>query len=158
MRTLTATILLVATACSSTVVGPSETVDLDPITLPVSLYIVRSATEGEASSDRSVAELEAVGARMAEIWAQAGIVMDISVVGEIAVPDDVIRGVDGRDGRAFLSAAQQGRFDVPDPGLIAGFYVPSAGGANGCTQASGSARQPGRAVRLLYGVRTLLRP
>ena len=68
---------------------------------------------------------------MAEIWAPAGIVLDITVVGSIAVPDDVIRAVEIRDGAAFLRAARQGRFAVPDPGVISGFYVPSAGGVNG---------------------------
>ena len=49
----------------------------------------------------------------------------------IEVPDDVVVAVDRRDGAAFLSAAREGRFDVPASALIAGFYVPSAGGANG---------------------------
>jgi len=123
--------LLIATACSAAVVDPPDEADLDLITLPVSLYIVTNETAGGASSARSIDELQAVGTRVAEIWAQADIVMDITVVGTIAVPDDVIRDIDDRDGRAFLSAAQQGRFDVPNTGLIAGFYVPSAGGANG---------------------------
>ena len=36
-----------------------------------------------------------------------------------------------KDGRAFLVAANQGRFEIPDPGALIGFYVPDAGGANG---------------------------
>ncbi len=47
------------------------------------------------------------------------------------VPSDVIAAVAARDGRAFLIAANQGRFEIPDPGALIGFYVPDAGGANG---------------------------
>lgn len=131
MRTLAASFLIVAVACSSPAGDTSDAADLEPITLPVSLHILENQTEGGVSSARSVEELEAVAARMAEIWAQASIVLDITVVGNIAVPNDVLQSVDNRDGSAFLLAARQGRFDVPNPGLITGFYVPSAGGVNG---------------------------
>ncbi|MFQ5554045.1 MAG: hypothetical protein ACE5GC_01580 [Acidimicrobiia bacterium] len=123
--------MLVATACSSTPVDASDSEPLTSITIPVSLYVVANQTEGGVSSARSVGEVETVAARMAEIWAPAGITLDIEVVGTIEVPDDVIRAVARRDGSAFLSAFREGRFDVPNPGVISGFYVPSAGGANG---------------------------
>ncbi len=120
-------------ACSNVTgdvpVSPELATDLDPITIPISLYIVH--TESGASSNRSAQELEAVADRMADIWAQAGIILELDVVGAITVPEDALRDIENRDGRAFLLGAQQGRFEVPDPGVFAGFYVPSAGGANG---------------------------
>lgn len=131
MRRLIASVLLVATACSSGAAAQSDPVAEPRISLPVSLYIVRSATSEGLSSGRTVDELEVVAEKMAAIWEVAGITLDIDVVGAIEVPDDVIRSVATRDGRAFLSAAAEGRFEVPDLGAIAGFYVPSAGGANG---------------------------
>jgi hypothetical protein len=85
------------------------------------------------SSVRTPDEVAMIGARMTDIWNQAGIALDITVVGDIEVPSDVIAAVAARDGRAFLVAANQGRFEIPDPGALIGFYVPDAGGANGFT-------------------------
>lgn len=48
-----------------------------------------------------------------------------------AQPDDVVRGLEDLDSAGFLAAARAGRFSVPDPGVIAGFYVPSLGGVSG---------------------------
>jgi len=131
VRALTISVLLLAAACSSTAPGASDAADPGLITLPISLYIVENQTEGGESSSRSVNELEEIGAGMAEIWAPAGIILDINVVGSVPVPDEVIRAVANRDGQTFLAALRAGMFEVPDPGVISGFYVPSAGGANG---------------------------
>lgn len=127
MRYLVPLLFVVVAACGSTTreddAQPFETMEL-----PVSLYIV---TSDGASSDRTVDELSDVASRMVDIWIQAGIELDIAVVGEIVVPADVVDSVAVRDGVAFLRAAADGRFEVPETRTILGFYVPDAGGANG---------------------------
>jgi len=115
------------TPTATSIVGPDAT--RETIHLPVSLYVVVGDTG--PSSARTPDEVAEIGARMTEIWSQAGIMLDITVVGKIEVPSDVIAEVAARDGRAFLVAANQGRFEIPDPGALIGFYVPDAGGANG---------------------------
>jgi len=137
VRFLLSPLFVVFAACGSAAasIAPSATsiaapqVALETIHLPVSLYVVAGDTG--PSSARTPDEVAEIGARMTEIWSQAGIALDITVVGEIEVPSDVIAAVAARDGRAFLVAANQGRFEIPDPGALIGFYVPDAGGANG---------------------------
>jgi hypothetical protein len=137
VRFLLSPLFVVVAACgpAAASIAPSTTsitapeVTLETIHLPVSLYVVVGATG--PSSARTPDEVAEIGARMTEIWSQAGIELDITVVGEIEVPSDVIAAVAARDGRAFLVAANQGRFEIPDPGALIGFYVPDAGGANG---------------------------
>jgi len=120
-----------ATACGAASGGAPEPDAVDPVPLPVSLYVVVSESEPELSSQRTVAEVEAIGVRITEIWAEAGVEIEIGFVGEIDVPPDVIRALIARDGRAFLIAAAEGRFEVPNPGAIVGFYTRDAGGVNG---------------------------
>ncbi len=137
MRFLLSPLFVVLAACGSAAasIAPSTTsiaapeVTLETIHLPVSLYVVIGDTG--PSSARTPDEVAEIGARMTEIWSQAGIALDITVVGEIEVPSDVIAAVAARDGRAFLVAANQGRFEISEPGALIGFYVPDAGGANG---------------------------
>ncbi|MEE8498565.1 MAG: hypothetical protein V3S62_08515 [Acidimicrobiia bacterium] len=137
VRFLLSPLFVVLAACGSAAasIAPSTTsiaapeVTLETIHLPVSLYVVIGDTG--PSSARTPDEVAEIGARMTEIWSQAGIALDITVVGEIEVPSDVIAAVAARDGRAFLVAANQGRFEIPEPGALIGFYVPDAGGANG---------------------------
>jgi len=134
VRLLIPILLLVTSACASAASAePGEAPGLDPVRLPVSLYVVASQSDGGVSSTRTVDEVIEIGDRMAEIWLQAGIVLEIDVVGEIIVPDDMVRAVDQRDGRAFLLGADGGLFEIPDPGAVVGFYVPAAGGVNGFT-------------------------
>lgn len=129
--------MLVLTACGSAAASVDATAapddaaeaELETIHVPVSLYVVAGDTG--PSSARTVEEVTEIAGRIAGIWSQAAITLDITVVGEIEVPADVIEAVAARDGRAFLVAASQGRFAIPDPGAIIGFYVPDAGGVNG---------------------------
>ncbi len=130
VRFLLSPVLFLLAACGSAAALVSPTVaPQETIHLPVSLYIVTAETG--PSSARTAAEVGEIGSRVFEIWDQAGIALDITVVGEIDVPPDVVAAVAARDGRAFLIAASQGRFEIPDPGALIGFYVPDAGGANG---------------------------
>ena len=132
MRFLSIALLVVIAGCSSvSATDAPGTAGLDPIRLPVSLYIVVAESDDALSSERNIDDLVAVGDDMGEIWGQAGIALEIDVVGEIIVPDDVIGDIAALDGPAFLRAARQGRFEIPDPGALAGFYVRDAGGVNG---------------------------
>ncbi len=139
VRFLLSPIFVVLAACGSAAVAVTPTTasiagsdaTLETIHLPVSLYVVVGDTG--PSSVRTLDEVAMIGTRMTDIWNQAGIALDITVVGEIEVPSDVIAAVASRDGRAFLIAADQGRFEIPNPGTLIGFYVPDAGGANGFT-------------------------
>lgn len=134
MRLLVVSFLMVFAACSSDATITDTTVveiELESISVPVSLYIVVSDTDDVISSVRTADDLIEIGSRMTEIWSQAGIDLEIQVVGEIVVPDDAIQAVADRDGQSFLRAAGEGRFEIPNPGAIVGFYVKDAGGANG---------------------------
>ncbi len=139
---LLSALVILAAACSGVdnngaePAGPSETSPVEaagaePVALPISLYIVVSESDPQLSSSRSVAEVEAIGARVTEIWAEAGVVIEIGFVGQIDVPPEVIQTLATPDGRAFLQAAGDRRFAVPEPGAIVGFYTRNAGGVNG---------------------------
>jgi hypothetical protein len=105
----------------------------EPIRIELALYVVRDIDGGVLSSDRTVAEVELVAARMGEIWAPAGVVFDPIRIIEIDVPSDVLRDIAiSRDTSGFF-AQVDATFEVPEPGLINGFYVREAGGVNGFT-------------------------
>ena len=134
MRLVVVSFLMVFASCSSGATITDTTVvetELEPIPVPVSLYIVVSDTDDVISSVRTADDLVEIASRMTEIWSQAGIALEIEVVGEIVVPDDAIHAVADRDGQSFLRAAGEGRFEMPTPGAIVGFYVNDAGGVNG---------------------------
>lgn len=146
VRWLLLTIFLVA-GCSnvggeepseSSVADPSlipAVTDPDPIVLSLSLYVVSEAgaPDSSLSSQRTTEEVESIAAGMSGIWAQADIRFDPVIVHEIDIPADVLAAITtGRNTDPFFASAGQG-FDVPDPGLINGFYVRAAGGVNGFT-------------------------
>ena len=138
------TISLILASCSAA--GESEpsldgaelTSLSDPETqlvIPLSLYIVRDDTaqpESPRNSTRTLAGLEEVAEGIQTIWSDAGITFDPIVIDSIAVPSEVLDGVLAGDARPFLAQAGAS-FLVPNVGSINGFYVASAGGANGFT-------------------------
>jgi len=135
---------LFATACSAAATQPSAEPsttpladDLSPteetIALPLSLYVLIDADEQGDSSRSSVrdpAELEEIADRMGEIWAPAGIVFDPVNVATLKVPAAALIDLDRLEARTFLAAAGV-EFDVPDPGVLNGFYVAQLGRVNG---------------------------
>ena len=133
MRFLAASLLLVIAACSLAAANSDETGDLRQIRLPVSLYVVVGESGGALPSIRTPDRLVEVGAEMTAIWSQAGIDLEIDVVGRITVPDDLVSSVANGYAAPFLAGARDGRFEIPRPGSVVGFYVPRAGGANGFT-------------------------
>ena len=134
MRAALISLIVAAVACSSATDAATDgEADPEQIRLPISLYVVIAESGGAGSSVRDVEDLTGVGERMVEIWSQAGIALDVTIVGEIVVPGEVVTAVAARDGQAFLASAARGDFDLPDPGEIVGFYVADAGGVNGFT-------------------------
>lgn len=133
VRSLIPLLLSFVVACGGTAAGTDtgEQAGEGTIVIPVSFYIVHGATGPD--SVRTAAEVEDIASKVTEIWSEAGIDLMITVVGTLEVPEDVVADVAARDGIAFLRAAAEGRFDVPDPGAIVGFFVPEAGQVNGFT-------------------------
>lgn len=118
-------------------VGASEQADtaaaeLEPIVIPLSLYILLDGDDpaSSRSSARTVAELETVAADVDQIWNQAGITFDPISVHRIEIPADVLAGIAAGDTDRFFATVGRD-FDVPDAGLINGFFVPEAFGVNG---------------------------
>ncbi len=107
----------------------------EPIELSLSLYIVEEVDDGNASprsSDRTEEELADIAERIQGIWTTAGVRYNPVVVSTVEVPTPVMDAIIAGDARPFLESAGTS-FAVPDAGIINGFYVPFAGGANGFT-------------------------
>ncbi len=138
MRFLVLFILLFA-ACSSantTGVTPGAPVGAEPIGISMSLYILDDGDGGAdspLSSGREIAEIEAIAVLMNEIWAQAGIELDVKTVARIDVPAEILIDLGAGDTSSFVNAANAGTFTVPDPSIINGFYLGRIGTANGLT-------------------------
>jgi hypothetical protein len=126
-------------ACSSadtTGVTQETPIGAEPISVSMSLYILDDAdggTDSPLSSGREIAEIEAIAVLMNEIWAQAGIELDVKTVARIDVPTEVLIDLGAGDTSSFLNAANAGTFTVPDPSIINGFYLGRIGTANGLT-------------------------
>lgn len=128
---------LFAAGCSPAATEPStEALERTEgtIVLPLSLYVVIDADaeqeDSVRSSVRDTAGLEEIAERMGEIWAAADIVFDPVNVATIEVPAAALVDLDRLEARTFLVAAGV-EFDVPDPGVLNGFYVARLGGVNG---------------------------
>jgi hypothetical protein len=130
------------TGRATTVVDTARTLgsepEREPITVSLSLYVV-SDSDADADSgsglgtQRSAADVEAIVADIAPVWAQADIVFDPVRVLEIEMPADVLAEIATAGGTdAFFTGAGR-TFDVPEAGDINGFYVREAAGVNGFT-------------------------
>lgn len=135
-------LMFVLAGCSDAGAGTSEASEprqaeaaREGLRVPLSLYVLTEIDDaGSAlSSTRTTAEVETIAENMGTIWAAADIVFDPVIVREVAVPGDVLDGIaTSLDTNAFFD--QVGRsFDVPDSGLVNGFFVRRAGGVNGFT-------------------------
>ena len=77
--------------------------------------------------------MEVIAEGVQEIWQSADVEFGPIHVESVAVPPDVLEAIT-RSGDTTLFFEQVGQtFDVPEPGLINGFYVASAAGVNGFT-------------------------
>jgi len=122
-------LILLVSACGSTdatAVVQGDAGDLEPIAVSMSLYIVATddvADESLLSSQRRLAEVEEIAARMKETWSRAGIELSVETVARIEVPANVLADVASGDTSGFLQAAGSGAFVVPGAATINGFYV-----------------------------------
>ena len=109
----------------------------EAIQIPVSLYVLTDADDPGSvlSSRRTTDEVQAIATDVKAIWQPAGVVFGPVHVEAVAVPAEVL-GAIARSGDTSLFFDHVGRtFDVPDPGVINGFYVAGAAGVNGFTPA-----------------------
>ncbi len=111
---------------------------IDSVEVPITLYVVTDTDGGAGSplsSTRTVDEVATIADRVVAIWREGGVALDVQGIHEIEVPRDVLVDLARGDTDAFLGAAVNGRFAVPDPSVINGFYVRDAGGVNGVAPA-----------------------
>lgn len=120
-----------ATGITNAAVEP----EFEPIALSLSLYVV-SEVETEDSpaqpSKRTEDEVAEIAEKIQQIWSEAGIIFEPVNIRTIEVSPDLLAALGSGDSRPFLTSAGDS-FEVPDPGMINGFYIASAGGANGFT-------------------------
>ena len=109
---------------------------LDPITLPISVYILDDAEE-TLSSARSEEEIDEIFTKVNEIWAAAGVQMDVQTVARVSTPSGVLAGLGEGRLRLFFEAAGT-VVQVPGTSLLNGFYAQSIGGPNGITPLAGT--------------------
>jgi hypothetical protein len=102
------------------------------ITIPISVYILDDDDDGELSSTRTVEQLADVYQQANQIWAEAGIVLDVQTIQRVMVPPSYLQAIAGRDFRRFFAGAGD-EFDIPNPSLLNGFYARNIGGPNGLT-------------------------
>jgi hypothetical protein len=127
-------LLLLLAACSPVASAGSDQ-DTEPVAMSVSLYVVQSdeGATSQASSERTVAELEDVFSGMRTIWSHARIELTLESTETITAPENVLIDLAAGDTRSFFDAASTGAIEIPAPGTILGFYVKAIGSANGLT-------------------------
>ena len=121
-----------ATTVTDTALSVGSEPDRAPVIVSLSLYVVSDADSGYGTQ-RSVADVEAILADVAPVWAQADVIFDPVRVVELEMPAAVLAEI-ATSGRTDLFFAEAGRtFDIPEAADINGFYVREAAGVNGFT-------------------------
>lgn len=130
---------MLASACS-TATPPANATETQPastaaaretITVPLTLYRLTDTDGSGLGSARTIEELEIIAGRMDDIWSQADITFDPLVVRDLEVPSDVLAPIVQSGNIDALTEAFQTSIEVPDPGVINGFYLSEAFGVNG---------------------------
>jgi hypothetical protein len=131
-------LLLVLTSCSASggaIDGRDSSPAREVIRIPLTLYIVveEGARTSGISSRRTGDGVETVADDISPIWAQADVVFDPLRILTVEMPSEVVQEiVDSGGVDQFFS--QAGRtFEVPDIGVLNGFYVREAFEYNGFT-------------------------
>ena len=133
-------LLLALAGCSASASGGAagnggSGLEREAIRIPLTLYVVveDSAPSSGISSRRSRDGVGAIADGISPIWAQADVVFDPLLIRVVEMPSEVVQEIVVSGGvDEFFS--QAGRlFDVPDPGVINGFYVREAFEYNGFT-------------------------
>jgi hypothetical protein len=132
--------LLVLASCSAAVSGePTENsgsaVAREMVQIPLTLYVVaeQDAPGSAISSQRTTVGLEKIADDIAPIWAQADVVFDPLLIREIQIPTEVLQELVLTDGFEEFFAQAGRTFEVPNAGVINGFYVREAFEFNGFT-------------------------
>lgn len=99
------------------------------IILPISVYIVDDVS-GSLNSNRDAEEIAAIYEQVNDIWAQAGIVIDVSTIQRLTLPDAVVQSIVRGDFRPFFAGIED-EFTIPEPSQLNGFYASDIGGPNG---------------------------
>ncbi len=129
---LTLAAVLVLSA-AQTATQAQEDTGRETITIPISLYVVVDDVDNPdpaLSSRRTPDELREILDGVNDIWRQADIRFEAQYIGMLALPESVLRDINGGSFRAFFQQAGN-TFEVPDLGLINGFYAREIGGPNG---------------------------
>ena len=105
----------------------------EPIEISMTLYLVDQTGDagGDFGTSRTEDDLAVIAENMATIWAQAGVVFEPLLIRRVSVPVDVVQPIAlGLDSGPFFDQAGVS-FEVPDAGVINGFYLRQAAGVNG---------------------------
>lgn len=125
----------VTSTSAAPIANPSVVLNREPIILPISLFIV-NGQDDVLDSSRNVSELEQIYDRVNEIWAPAGIKMQIQAVQELELPSPILRSIFSGDFQPFFNGLEL-EFSVSNPSLLNGFYAQNIGGPNGIVPARG---------------------
>jgi len=105
-----------------------------PVTVPLSLYVVQDAADPASSplsSQRTEDGLSIIAADMGGVWSQANVNFDPVTIETVQMPSDVLEAIAlGLDTAPFFDQVGL-TFDIPNPSAVNGFYVRTAGRANG---------------------------
>ncbi len=101
----------------------------------MSLYVLTDADDPDSawSSQRSIHDVQTIAAGVQAIWQPTALRFDPIQVETVAVPAEVLEAIAGSGDTAMFFEQVGQAFDVPEPGLINGFYVANAAGVNGFT-------------------------
>jgi hypothetical protein len=123
-----------ATSVADTAPAIGSEPEREPIIVSLSLYVVSdSGADSGLDTQRSVADVEAIAADIAPLWAQADVIFDPVRVLEIDMPADVLAEIATTGGTDAFFAGAGRTFDIAEAGDINGFYVREAAGVNGFT-------------------------
>ncbi len=123
--------LLAASATSTTTVDAlaADTTSQEPIVIALTLH--RLLDDGELGTMRTSGELDDIGQRINEIWAQANIVFEPLLVRDLVVPTAVLAPIVSNGNIDPLIDAFRSSIEISDPGVFNGFFLSSAFGVNG---------------------------
>ncbi len=115
--------------------APAADGERDTLVIPLTLYRLIDADAGADGTGlgtaRTTVGVETIGDRMNTIWEQADIVFDPLLVRDIEVPADLLAPIVAQGNIDPLTDALRTSIEVPDPGVINGFYLSEAFGVNG---------------------------
>lgn len=132
------TVLPTITQTSEAVATPTEVPARETIVIPIAIYILDDADDA-LSSQRTIADIEAIYERVNEIWEQADIEIEVQIIQRVTVPNELLLGINRRDFFSFFGAVNRGEVNLPSFAPIVGFYSKELGGPNGINPSNSNA-------------------